>query len=144
MRPGTRIFVEGPWGDFTASRRVKGKTLLIGAGSGIAPIRALLEELPQGAILLYRARSVRELALREELERLARLRHAKLWFVVGGRRDPGPRHLFTPQGMKELVPDIAERDVYLCGPDGLVASSLKLLRKLKVPRRQIHLDPFEF
>jgi predicted ferric reductase len=144
LAPGVRIFVEGPWGDFTASRRVKAKTLLIGAGSGIAPIRALLEELPQGAILLYRARSVQELALREELERLAKLRHAKLWFVVGGRRDAGPRHLFTPRGMKELVPDIAERDVYLCGPDGLVGSSLKLLRRLKVPRRQIHLDPFEF
>jgi predicted ferric reductase len=144
VRPGVRIFVEGPWGDFTASRRVRSKTLLIGAGSGIAPIRALLEELPQGAILLYRARSVKELALREELERLAKLRHAKLWFVVGGRRDPGPRHLFTARGLQELVPDIADRDVYICGPDGLVRSSLSALQKLKVPRRQIHLDPFEF
>ena len=95
--PGVRIFVEGPWGDFTASRRVRSRTLLIAAGSGIAPIRALLEELPPGAVVIYRASSaVHDLHLRDELEHLADLRHATLWFVVGDRRDPGPRRLFTP------------------------------------------------
>jgi predicted ferric reductase len=144
LRAGTRIYVEGPWGDFTANRRVKSRSLLIAAGSGIVPIRALLEELPAGAVMIYRASTVHELALREELEHLAQLRHATLWFVVGSRRAPGPRHLFTPRGMLELVPDVVERDVYLCGPDGLVASSLRVLRRLDVPRRQVHLDPFEF
>jgi predicted ferric reductase len=144
LRPDVRIFVEGPWGDFTASRRVKSRTVLIAAGSGIGPIRALLEELPPGAVLIYRASAVHDLHLRDELEHLAELRHATLWFVVGDRRDPGPRRLFTPIGMRELVPDIAERDIYLCGPDGLVTQSLQVLRRLRVPRRQIHLDPFEF
>ncbi|MGI5247491.1 ferredoxin reductase family protein [Dactylosporangium sp. CA-139066] len=144
MRPGTRIFVEGPWGDFTASRRVKQRALLIAAGSGIAPIRALLEELPPGAIVIYRASAIHDLHLRHELEELAEMRHAQLWFVVGDRRDPGPRRLFTPGGMRDLVPDITDRDVYLCGPDGLVEQSLQVLRRLHVPRRQVHLDPFEF
>ncbi|GGM75675.1 ferric reductase-like transmembrane domain-containing protein [Dactylosporangium sucinum] len=144
LRPGVRIFVEGPWGDFTASRRVRQRALLIAAGSGIAPIRALLEELPPGAVVMYRASAVHDLHLRHELEHLAQLRHAQLWFVVGDRRDPGPRRLFTPGGMRELVPDIADRDVYLCGPDGLVEQSLHVLRRLRVPRRQVHLDPFEF
>nr|BFE63114.1 ferredoxin reductase family protein [Dactylosporangium thailandense] len=144
MSPGTRIFVEGPWGDFTASRRVKQRALLIAAGSGIGPIRALLEELPPGAIVIYRASAVHDLHLRHELEHLAGLRHAQLWFVVGDRRDPGPRRLFTPTGMRDLVPDISERDVYLCGPDGLIQQSLQVLRRLRVPRRQVHLDPFEF
>jgi predicted ferric reductase len=144
LRPGVRIFVEGPWGDFTASRRVKSRTVLIAAGSGIGPIRALLEELPPGAVVIYRASAVHDLHLRDELEHLAELRHATLWFVVGDRRDPGPRRLFTPTGMRELVPDITERDIYLCGPDGLVTQSLQVLRRLRVPRRQVHLDPFEF
>ncbi|GAA2346339.1 ferredoxin reductase family protein [Dactylosporangium salmoneum] len=143
MQPGTHIFVEGPWGDFTASRRVKQRALLIAAGSGIAPIRALLEELPPGAVVIYRASAVHDLHLRHELEELAQLRHAQLWFVVGDRRDPGPRRLFTAAGMSDLVPDITDRDVYLCGPDGLVEQSLQVLRRLRVPRRQVHLDPFE-
>jgi ferredoxin-NADP reductase len=94
-------------------------------------------------VVIYRATAVHDLALREELEDLADLRHAQLWFVVGDRRATGPRRLFTPHGMIDLVPDIAQRDVYLCGPDGLVSTSLKILRRLQVPRRQIHLDPFE-
>jgi predicted ferric reductase len=144
LRAGTPIYVEGPWGDFTAARRVRSRALLIAAGSGIAPVRALLEELPAGAVLIYRASVLHELTLREELEHLAQVRHATLWFVVGSRRDAGPRYLFTPRGMKELVPDITERDIYLCGPDGLVEASMKVMRRLRVPRRQVHLDPFEF
>ena len=143
LRPDTRIYVEGPWGDFTAARRITNKALLIAAGSGIAPIRALLEELPAGAVVLYRATTVRDLALREDLEHPPSMLHATLWFVVGDRRDAGPRHLFTPKGMLDLIPDIAERDVYLCGPDGLISSTMKVLRRLRVPRRQVHLDPFE-
>jgi ferredoxin-NADP reductase len=46
--------------------------------------------------------------------------------------------------MRELIPDVRRRDVYMCGPDGLIALSHKVLRRLRVPKRQIHLDPFEF
>ena len=46
--------------------------------------------------------------------------------------------------MRELVPDARRRDVYMCGPDGLINISRRTLRRLRVPRQQIHLDPFEF
>ena len=98
LRPDVRIFVEGPWGDFTASRRVKSRTVLIAAGSGIGPIRALLEELPPGAVLIYRASAVHDLHLRDELEHLAgpAARHA----VVRRRRParPGPAATVHPDG----------------------------------------------
>jgi len=48
------------------------------------------------------------------------------------------------RGLRELVPDVSRRDIYLCGPDGLVKAAVELLTSLHVPRRQIHLDPFEF
>jgi predicted ferric reductase len=144
LRPGVRIYAEGPSGEFTADRRTRARALLIAAGSGIAPIRALLEELPAGVVVIYRASTVDDLVFRGELEWLAGERGAELWYVVGARDDPGPRHLFTRRGLRDLVPDVARRDVYLCGPAGFVTSSVKLLRRLGVPRRQIHIDPFEF
>jgi predicted ferric reductase len=144
LRPGARVFAEGPSGAFTADRRVRIGALLIAGGSGIAPIRALLEDLPPGTVVIYRARTAEEVVFREELESLAQERGAYVWFVLGARDDPGPRRLFTPAGMRELVPDVRRRDVYMCGPDGLIATSRKVLRRLRVPRRQIHLDPFEF
>jgi predicted ferric reductase len=144
LRPGTRVFAEGPSGVFTADRRVAPRALLIAAGSGIAPIRALLEELPRGTAVIYRARSPEEVVFRDELDWLARDRGANVWYVLGTRDDPWPRHVFSPRGLRQMVPDIRRRDVYLCGPQGLISSSIRTLRRLRVPRRQIHLDPFEF
>jgi predicted ferric reductase len=144
LRPGTRVFLEGPSGDFTADRRRQARALLIAGGSGIGPVRALLEELPARTVVLYRARSADELVFREELELLAEARDAQIWYVTGGRDDPGPKRAFSPAGLVELVPDLVRRDVYLCGSGGLVDASVVALRRAGVPPRQIHLDPFEF
>jgi len=65
-------------------------------------------------------------------------------YVIGSREDPGPRHAMTPKGLRRLVRDVARRDVYICGPPGLVDATVKLLTRLRIPKRQIHLDPFEF
>jgi ferredoxin-NADP reductase len=100
--------------------------------------------LPPGAAVIYRARSEADLVFRGELDWLARERGARVTYVVGARDDPGPRYLSTARGLRELVPDVRRRDVYLCGPAGLVDASLTTLRRLHVPMRQIHLDPFEF
>jgi predicted ferric reductase len=144
LRPGVRVFAEGPSGAFTADQRTRPRALLIAAGSGIAPIRALLEDLPRGAVVVYRASTPDELIFKRELDWLARERDADVWYVLGSRHDPAPRRALSPRGLRELVPDVHRRDVYLCGPQGLVATARKSLRRLRVPRRQIHLDPFEF
>ena len=144
LRPGVRVVIEGPSGVFTTDRRLRPKALLIAGGSGIAPIRALLEELPPGSAVIYRASKAADLVFREELDWLAQQRGAQVEYVLGGRDDPGPRHVFSSRGMRQLVPDVRRRDVFLCGPEGLVSSARKILRQLRVPRRQIHVDPFEF
>lgn len=144
LEPGVRVFAEGPAGIFTADRRTRLRALLIAGGSGIAPIRALLEDLPRGTVVVYRASSPDDLIFREELDWLAEARDAEVYYVVGARDDPGPRWVMTPKGLRSLVPDIARRDVYLCGPQGLVSTATNALRRLRIPRRQIHLDPFEF
>lgn len=144
LAPGVRVFAEGPSGAFTAGRRLRHGALLIAGGSGIAPIRALLEDLPADTVLLFRARSPQELTFRAELDALAAERGIQVWYVLGARDDPGPQHAFTPRGLRELVPDVRRRDVYMCGPAGLISTSRRALRRLRVPGRQIHLDPFEF
>jgi predicted ferric reductase len=144
LQLGTRVVAEGPSGVFTADRSVKRSALLIAGGSGIAPIRALLEDLPPGTMLIYRATDPADIVFRRELDWLAHERRAYVWYVIGSRDDPAPRQLFTPRGLHKLIPDVAERDVFLCGPPGLVGESVRTLRRLRVRRRQIHVDPFEF
>jgi predicted ferric reductase len=144
LRPGVRVLASGPTGTFTADHRIRHRALLIAGGSGIAPIRALLEDLPRGTVVVYRASSLDDLVFRDELDWLAEDRDADIHYVVGGRDDPGPRRVMSPRGIRNLVPDVSRRDVYLCGPEGLVSAAVKLLRRLHVPRKQIHMDPFEF
>ena len=140
---GTRVWAQGPYGAFTALRRTRPRALLIAGGSGIAPIRALLEELPLGAAVIYRASQVHDVVLRSELDRLAEARHADVYYVIGSRDDPGPRAVMTGDGLRQIVPDLHRRDVYLCGPPGLVEVALRALRAAKVPRRQVHQTTFE-
>jgi predicted ferric reductase len=141
---GVRVVIGGPHGDFTADRAVRRKVLLIAAGSGIAPIRALLEEAPPGTIVIYRTSSRKDVVFRDELDLLAQTREADVWFVLGFRTDPESRHIFTPGVLRRLVPDIARRDVYVCGPKAVITAVTAALRRLQVPNRQIHHDPFEF
>lgn len=143
LRPGTRVLADGPAGVFTADKRLRSRALLIAVGSGISPVRALMEEMPSNTVLIYRARTASDLALRAEINRLARLRGMRVEYVVGRRTERGPRELLTAAGLDRLVGDAADRDVYLCGPPGFVATTVDNLRQLGVPPAQIHLDPFE-
>jgi predicted ferric reductase len=144
LSPGTRVWAQGPMGSFTALRRTRGKALLIAAGSGIGPIRALIEELPLGATVIYRASSPADVVLQSELDRRAETRHAEIWYVIGSRYDSAPSALLTASGMLQIVPDVPDRDVYLCGPPGFVRKAMSALRGAGVPRRQLHQTLFEF
>jgi predicted ferric reductase len=140
---GTRVFAEGPYGAFTALQRTKDATLLIAGGVGITPIRALLEESVGSVIVLYRVHTMADAVLLAELQALASTRGAQV-HVLTGRTGAGspPNSPFDPQHLIALVPDIADRDVFVCGPPAMTSAVLRGLRALKVPRQQVHAEKF--
>ncbi|MGV9991432.1 ferredoxin reductase family protein [Streptomyces sp. NPDC003374] len=141
LRPGTRVWAEGPYGAMTAERRTSSKALLIGAGVGITPLRALFETLPGRVTLLYRARTARDLALGGELEAIARRRGERVLYALDGPRGERPR--FTAESLRAAVPDLAGHDVYLCGPHSFAQDLYEVLRAAGVPDRRIHHESFE-
>jgi predicted ferric reductase len=143
LRPETRVWISAPEGEYTTSARTTTKAVLISAGSGIAPARALLPELPAGTVVIYRASTPADLALRAELEEVTRARGGKVHFVTGSRNEPGPRRLLTSWGLAELAPDIVNSDIYVCGPPKFAKAVRAALVPLHVPRRQIHVSAFE-
>ena len=144
VRVGTRVMAEGPYGNLTAHRRTRRRVVLIAGGVGITPLRALFETLPgrPGDItLLYRAGAERELLFRDELDELARERGVEVRYLLG-RRDKRTSPL-SAQHLRRHVPDIAQADVYLCGPPGMMDTVERSLRALGVRRAQIHRERFE-
>ncbi len=141
IKPGTRVVAEGPFGSFTSEARRHEGAVLIAAGIGITPIRALLEEMTGDLTLIYRAVREDDLIFRHELNRLAR-RGIKVHYAIGDHRLPEHRHLLSAPHLRDLVPDIAERDVYLCGPSAMMRSVKRTLRRIGVPKAAIHTDEF--
>jgi len=142
VRPGTRVLAEGPFGLFTESaRRRRDKVLLIAGGIGITPIRSMLENMRGDIAVVYRALADGDLIFRLELDRLADRRGLVVHYVVGDHRGAGAQ-LLSPAHLGELVPDAAERDVFLCGPPAMTAAIGRSLRHAGVPRRHLHIERF--
>ena len=142
LRPGTRVWAEGPYGALTARRRTGRGTLLLAGGIGITPLRALFETLPGDVVLIYRARRAVDLAFREELDHLAAARGARVLYSVS--EFPNSVVPMTTRALTRLVPDLAHRDVYLCGPPRLTDAAVAAVRAAGVPRRRIHHESFAF
>jgi predicted ferric reductase len=148
LRIGTRVAIEGPYGILTGAKRTKRRVLLVGAGIGITPLRALLEELPAApgdVTLLYRASRPQDVAFRAEFDQLARMRGATIHYLVGKRGSAAmPRDPFEPASIAALVPDVRDRDVYICGPNPMMTTLASSLDALRVPSSQVHLERFAY
>lgn len=154
VEPGTRVLIEGPYGRLHPGVRTRRKVTLMASGIGISPMRSLLEGLPQtpgDVTLLYRARSEDDLALGAELERIGRERGARVVYILG-RRIPGrdtwlpeaAAHLTDPEALRQLVPDIADHDVFLCGAAAWMEAAAAAARECGVPAQHIHLERFSW
>ena len=154
LRPGTRVAFEGPYGRMHEGVRTRAKVLLMASGIGITPMRALLEELDQGpgdVTLIYRARSEGDRILVDELSALAAARGAR-FFVVTGPRARGrdswlpqhAAHLGDVQALRQLAPDVAGQDVFICGSPGWMNAAEAAALGAGVPREHIHIERFSF
>ena len=152
LRPGTRVLLEGPYGRLTGEQRVGSKVAMLACGIGITPMRALLEDLPYApgdAVLIYRARSERDLIFRSELERLAKRRGITIHYLTGPRI-PG-RDSWLPaaasqwndsDALRRLVPGLKSYDVFVCGPDAWMDAAAAAAVAAGVPPDQLHQERF--
>jgi predicted ferric reductase len=149
LRRGSGVFVEGPYGRLTDRVRTRHKVALIGAGVGITPLRALAEGLhyrPGDAVILQRCRD-RPL-FGGELAALSAERGLEVVHLPGRRRAPGSWLDAGAGGADDLtallhwVPDIAERDVYVCGPESWTDLVGDTLAAAGLPAERLHLESF--
>lgn len=143
LLPGTKVMAEGPLGRFTSHHRRAHGTVLIGAGSGIAPMVSLLEDLDGSGpiVVMLRARTPEEIPHLDEVRALAADRGATLYLLTG-RRSRG----WLPHGMAarmtQLAPALIASDVYVCGPQVWANTILAEARACGAPEEHLHIEEF--
>jgi predicted ferric reductase len=155
VRPGTKVHFEGPYGTMTADRRTRRDVLLIGAGVGITPLRGLAQEIAAerysgirpSIVVLHRVHSAAAAAFVGEFTDLHRRSGIQVLPLIGPRGPdtgwlPGPGPADPTTALLHLVPDVADREVYVCGSAPWARAVIKTLRAAEVPRAVIHFEDF--
>jgi predicted ferric reductase len=145
LNPGTRVLAEGPFGTFLPVEGGTRGVALIAGGIGITPLRAMVEELIAGGravTLIYRVLDQQDLVLRDELIPYELEGKLTVVNVMGDRMGPAGESLLSSQHLLELAPDLAEREIFLCGPPGMMRHVRASLISLGVPDGRVHIERF--
>lgn len=142
---GSSIEARGPYGDFFLEGNEK-DVVLIGAGSGIAPLRSIMRALIESSsrkniTMVYSAKTKEQIIFRSELEDFAL--NGKIGLFVTLTQETGEFSGRIDEGLlRKAVPNPANHKFFVCGPAGMVSSTRKILRDIGVNENQIRSEEF--
>jgi Na+-transporting NADH:ubiquinone oxidoreductase subunit F len=155
LKPGDKITVSGPYGDFHI-KDTEREMVYIGGGAGMAPLRSHIfhllktENTKRKVSFWYGARSVKEMFYDEEFKDLEK-QFSNFKYQVA-LSDPLPNDNWEgPIGFIHQVAldlylknheDPTECEYYLCGPPMMISAVQKMLWDLGVEEDMIAYDDF--
>jgi len=155
LKPGDKVWISGPYGEFFAKNTDK-EMLYIGGGAGMAPLRAHIMDLLETKrsnrkiSFWYGARSSNEMFYEEDFRKLEK-EFPNFKFNIA-MSEPQPQDNWT--GYKGFIhqvvlehylknhEDPTEIEFYLCGPPPMIAAVNKMLFDMGVEKEQIAYDEF--
>ena len=154
LKVGDPIAIEGPFGTSYRNQNHTGPTLLVGGGSGMAPLWSILNDLAASKSrapvrLYYGARAQKDLFYLDEIAALGKKLPDFAFIPALSEMDSGDDWA----GATGFIHDVVARDyaeagrdrtlqAYACGPPPMVDAVLPVLQKLGVDADNIHLDKF--
>lgn len=130
-------------GTFTVERASSANVLMLAAGSGITPFFSMLnasEHFAQNITLMYYCHYREDAIFAQQLTRLSAI-HPQLTLVI----IPTDVHgRINSTHLQRHCPDVAQRDVLMCGPEGFMSSATRLLAVEGVRHEQILRESFGF
>ncbi|MEU2004553.1 2Fe-2S iron-sulfur cluster binding domain-containing protein [Rhodococcus sp. NPDC019627] len=151
-REGARLQLAGPFGDLWL-RPAEQPLLFVAGGSGLAPIKALLEDAARRgcarqAVLLFGARTQRDLYCLAEIEDLRRNWNAEFEFRAVLSEEP-PESTWT--GARGMVTDAVHKlpgqflhdsHVYTCGPPAMIDALETAIGEIRTDIEHFYADRF--
>jgi predicted ferric reductase len=151
VAPGTRAYVDGPYGLFTIERHPGPGFVLVAGGVGITPLISMLRTHadrgdPRPVTLFYGNREWESVTFREEIEALRGRMNLRVVHVL--ERPPegwtGERGLITADLLRRHLPDGREGLRYfVCGPVPMMDALEGALASLGVPDARVVTERFE-
>ncbi|QRP49307.1 FAD-binding oxidoreductase [Amycolatopsis sp. FDAARGOS 1241] len=154
LSAGDPLEVTGPYGTFTLRVSSDRRLVFVGGGAGMSPILSLLQQMADSGnerevVYYYGARTERDLFHLEEMAELAR-QLPKFRFVPclsdsapeGWPGDGEGETGLVTQVLERREDNLADCDVYLCGPPPMIDAALPLLESMGVPGDQVFYDKF--
>lgn len=143
---GTRLMIDGPYGVFTELFSVSPKVLFIAGGIGITPIRSLMEAMARhkkDVALLYANRTERDIVFKKEFDEVTSRYGGTVTHVISDDPNyPGQKGRLDKEKIRQLVPDLKDREVYLCGPVSMMEAVRQALEDLGLAPSRIHYEEF--
>ncbi|MFH1156690.1 MAG: NADH:ubiquinone reductase (Na(+)-transporting) subunit F [Pseudomonadota bacterium] len=155
LKPGDRVTVSGPYGDFFVKESDREKCF-VGGGAGIAPLRCHVLDLLEGAkthmkiSLWYGARAQKEICYLDTFKRLETVYPNFSYHVSLSRPDPDEpwdgSAGYIQNALAKLYlqghDDPTEIEYYLCGPPAMVDAIVETLDSFGVDEDMIAYDRF--
>lgn len=142
-RPGDIIRLGPPAGSMTVDHTTDSGLLCLGGGTGIAPIKALVEDVAEHGErrpveVFYGARTDTDLY---DIDTMLRLQQSHPWLSVRAVIDQQAR-LQLPDAIRRYGP-WNEFDAYVSGPPGMIRNGVHALRDIGIPSERIRHDSVE-
>jgi CDP-4-dehydro-6-deoxyglucose reductase len=154
LRTGTLLRIEGPLGQFWLRTESPRPVLMVGGGTGYAPLRAMLRELVatgdrRPVTLYWGATSTEGLYEHDWLLRLAQERPGFRYRPVlsgpaGESADWEGRRGLVPDAVLADEADLGGLDVYASGPPAMVEAIRRSFPAHGLPREQLFFDSFDY
>jgi len=145
LKPGDKIGIRGPFGNFFPLEEMEGRNLLIiGGGIGLAPLRSVIlnvfdNRAKYGRIdIIYGARSPQDLVFTSEYEEWQKVENIRLHLTVdrGDENWKGNVGL-VPTFLKELHPSPENTTSITCGPPIMIKFVIQALNEMGFPSEHI-------
>ena len=152
LKAGATLPMTGPHGKFTCAPKPRKKLLLLSAGSGVTPMLSMArwirdEKLDTDVVYFHCARTAKDLIFGAEVDVMAAtnprfVQHTSLTRSTKKDKWRGLTGYLDAAMLQTVAPDFAERDVYICGPEGFMRGTKAVFEAAGFAMGHFHEESF--